>query len=738
MEDKQNELLHQQQETEERRYLENVLANLDKTLAGMNEELSGNRHDLAEAQRQVWEDETQLIRSFDDVITLSQIQQEYGTAQARIYDKLREKRNLARARNSPYFGRIDFAENDFIEDAEGEPAQLPVQPNAGDSGEVHCEAEPGDEAESIYIGPVSIDRFGSRQRLVYDWRTPVASLFYEQGLGPAAYRCPTGVMKGKLLLKRQYGIEDGKLRYWFDTDTKINDELLGIVLAESAATHLKTIVKSIQKEQNVAIRAGSSQDLIVIGPAGSGKSSVGMHRCAWLLYHYRDRITASNLLVISSSGLFADYVSGILPELGERELRRAVFSSLLQPFLPEGRRMEDRFEQMEWMLTHPGDERGIRVKSSVGFLNFIQEQMASLPLSAADVTVFDEVVCPGEELCRMILPDPHSTTATRIERLTGAVSERVSDYFEQHEEDLVRKLRSESDTVLFDDEIPVLLLKKRNEVTRIMEERFRTDNCLDAKELYLRFLREYTNDEGLAARTAEALESDTIPYEDILVLALLRLMIGEGSVYPQIVHILVDEAQDLSAFSHALIRTLFPKSRFTILADPCQRISRDGLGEEEIRALYPKAEVKYLRKSYRSTGPIAEYAQQFLPEQLRFDFFAREGEQPVRLTGNLIRTIRNTVEKETASGCTSVCVLTRTLAEAVHLAEKLPGVVPILDSNQTLPRKPVLMPLMYAKGLEFDAVISVDDGKADDQAKYVMATRALHRLYLADASGMDA
>ena len=219
----------------------------------------------------------------------------------------------------------------------------------------------------------------------------------------------------------------------------------------------------------------------------------------------------------------------------------------------------------------------------------------------------------------------------------------------------------------------------------------------------------------------------------MLVLALLHLLIGEGTTFPQIVHILVDEAQDLSVFSHALIRALFPKSRFTILADPCQRISCDGLGEDELRALYPKSEVRYLRKSYRSTGPISAYAQQFLPEPLRYDYFAREGEEPVRLTGDLVRSIRRTVEKETSAGCASVCVLTRTLAETERLAPKLPCLVPITDSNQTLPRKPVLMPLMYAKGLEFDAVIVIDDDKADEQARYVMATRALHRLYLADS-----
>ena len=269
-------------------FLEDVEIKLQKRLEEIGQSLSDGQKEIDNMQEYYWENYTEMDEyGYED----------YDNQQALLHqvnannEKLQLKHRFEKMLDAPFFGRVDFMYD-------------------GD-----------DEPEPFYIGIGNFAEKTGMQPLIYDWRAPVSSLFYDYDKGPASYEAPAGRLDGEILSKWQFKIQNGELVYAFESDTKIDDDILKKELGTNSDVKLKNIVRTIQKEQNAIIRNTKDRILVIQGAAGSGKTSIALHRIAYLLYHERDTLKSSNILILSPNSVFADYISHILPELGEENIR---------------------------------------------------------------------------------------------------------------------------------------------------------------------------------------------------------------------------------------------------------------------------------------------------------------------------------------------------------------------------------------------------------------------------------
>jgi len=337
---------------QEQERLDSVTEKLQARIAELEPEVAGLRDQVVDFRKRFWEEVTVNTSTHEDFeetfFTIKQQAAVLSERERSHRQRMRQWQSLNRLLPSPYFGRIDFEEDGL------------------------------NLTEQVYIGVSSFVDKDGMSFLVYDWRTPIASLYYDYPPGEAAYSTPGGLVAGKMTLKRQYRIREGKLRNLFDASLTIGDELLQQVLGHGADSQMKSIVATIQKEQNAIIRDEQSRMLIVQGAAGSGKTSAALQRVAYLLYRYRDRIKADQIVLFSPNSMFNSYVSTVLPELGEENMQQTTFQEYLEYWLGETLRLEDPFDQLEYVLTQgedPGYEarlEGIRYKSSEAYLQALQ------------------------------------------------------------------------------------------------------------------------------------------------------------------------------------------------------------------------------------------------------------------------------------------------------------------------------------------------------------------------------
>ena len=280
-------------------HLEEIKEHIEAQLKEETESRNAQQEGLVQKRREMWEECAHGVNDFDDIVSMNAYDETLREKYGHFMRKEESVRQLSYLKETPYFGRIDFLEN----------------------GERF--------AEEIYIGRYGFRNKKTREYEVYDWRTPIASLFYDSGIGEAAYQCPAGAITGEVTCKRQYKIENGELKYCYDTNVAVQDEVLEEVLAENTDKVLRVIIDTITREQNQAIRQPHALNMLVTGPAGSGKTSVGMHRLAYLLYHNREYLHAEKIVVLSRNQIFSSYVSEILPELGEENVQEILFDSLI-------------------------------------------------------------------------------------------------------------------------------------------------------------------------------------------------------------------------------------------------------------------------------------------------------------------------------------------------------------------------------------------------------------------------
>ncbi|GGA34204.1 RNA polymerase recycling motor HelD [Paenibacillus physcomitrellae] len=345
-------MVNEQDWNQEQERLSKVKGQLQERIAELEPEVDGLQNQAGEIRKRFWEEVTVNTASDEDFEeTFHSIKQQEAllSERERSYRlKLQQWKNLQRLLPSPYFGRIDFTENG-----------LGIK-------------------EQVYIGVSSFVDSEGLNFLIYDWRTPIASMYYDYSPGPAAYDTPGGRVEGVMELKRQYQIRNGRLQNVFDTSLTIGDELLQQVLGKGADSQMRSIVATIQKEQNAIIRDDQSRMLIVQGAAGSGKTSAALQRVAYLLYKDRERLKADQVVLFSPNPMFNSYVSTVLPELGEENMQQATFQEYLEYGLGAALRLEDPFDQIEYVLTEQSTReyearlKGIEYKASASFLQALQ------------------------------------------------------------------------------------------------------------------------------------------------------------------------------------------------------------------------------------------------------------------------------------------------------------------------------------------------------------------------------
>jgi len=694
--------------------------------------LKSRRENLLEARRSMAK-ATGIIRDFDDVALLTmyagevaQVTQAYGEISKRL-------KILQRLLHSPYFARIDFVEDGF-------------------------------DLEHIYIGRHSLMDEKTHAYYIYDWRAPISSMYYDHGVGRASFTIPPDIngtpppIEGEILLKRQFQIENGELVYSFDSDLAVEDDILRLELSKISDAKIKTIIHSIQKEQNTAIRS-EDKDILVFGPAGSGKTSVGLHRLAYLLYRHRETLSSARVRIFSPSPIFASYIEGIIPDLGEDDVETLDFPSLIEKYLPGKRAFHDQYKQIEYLAKAPINDPWrcwLNEKYSSGFIMYLEEYIKNYSPSFEAITFNRDILCAGERLASLYTDRTTAgTLASKTSRIITHVNQRYDEYFLQSKQSITELFNTIRDDNFSTGEIRRLFEEERSIVLADLRSRLMPK----AKRIYEKVLigwakkrRKETGNNNLPIGFAkEALSQEKLYFEDALMLMYIDILIGRIPQEKQVKHILLDEAQDVCILQHCILKRLFANCHFTILGDTNQALYH-GINmhnQAEIVAEYPKAKVIPLTTSYRSTYEISRFAANVLADGHEIDLsslYMRSGDEPV-----LIKTLKPAVAtldiiKNLPKGYKTVGILLTTAHAArtfyddlmieAESHENIPPIKLIADTNAGFAPGLMVMALPFAKGLEFDAVIcpeygqDVFDGQFGQKMLYLTCTRALHQLYL--------
>ncbi len=670
-----------------REFLPYVLENLKKRIEEIDASILEGEKDIEEMHEYYWENYTEMDQyGYEDFDNRQALLNRINANQESILLRRRLKKML----DSPFFGRVDFC-------YEGE-----------------------EEEEIFYIG---IGNFAARTGgvpLVYDWRAPVCSLFYDYDKGTASYLAPQGEIFGEIKAKWQYKIRRGKMLYQFESDIKIDDEILKEELGSNGTVQLKNIVRTIQKEQNAIIRNQQDKVLVIQGAAGSGKTSVALHRIAYLLYHDRKNLKSSNILILSPNSAFSDYISHILPELGEENIQEMSFDLFAYQQLKDTiEDCEDRYEYLERRLWGIGGEDLYQEKQSREFINKMEGYLLSLEdelMGFKDVSYKGFVKTEGEIIQLFYFKFMELPLLSRMEA--------VAEYFI----DEVETLRGKD---LPDEDREAVLGKF-----------FSMYETRDLYVLYSRFLEQ----EGYPPLPPVPREKRRLKYEDVYPLLYLKYRLLTQTGHSRIKHLVVDEMQDYSRLQYLLLKKIF-SCRMTILGDKAQTIDDKA---QDVFTFLPEILGKDIKKismnkSYRNTAEISQYANR-LVHLTDIEVFNRHGrpvtEKQAASMEEALEEIWREIPKEKERFETAA-VITRTEAEAISAygylckkaeqeGEESPE-LSLLDRNSTSFKKGVTVLAFYlAKGLEFDQVFSLFPAEKrsalDLQGRYIAATRALHEL----------
>lgn len=679
-----------------REYLQYVLKCLNDRLAQADAAILEGEKEIEDMHEYYWENYTEMDQyGYEDYDNQQALFRQMNANE----EQFRLRKRFKKMQDSPFFGRVDFRYD-------------------GD-----------EEAETFYIGIGNLSESAGSLPLVYDWRAPVSGLFYDYDKGPASYEAPSGIFEGEVTSKWQYKIRKGKMLYEFESDVKIDDEILGAELGSNGEVQLKNIVRTIQKEQNEIIRNTKDKIMVIQGAAGSGKTSVALHRIAYLLYHDRENLKSSNVLILSPNGVFADYISHILPELGEENIREMSFDLFAYRELKDiVGDCEDRYDQIEHTVLNPKIQDICREKQSPEFVSKLDGFVLRLE---DELMNFRDVEYRGCTLSEKEIIDLFYFKFLDVPLLSRMHS--VAEYFI----DQVETLR---DRDLSDEE--------REEVMECFRSMYETRDCY---VLYSRFLEK----EGYRPLPHCQIEKRRLRYEDVYPVLYLKYTLYQCRNHHGIKHVVVDEMQDYSWIQYLLIHKMFP-CRMTILGDKAQTMEDET---QDVLKFLPKIFGKDIRKivmnrSYRNTMEVAQYANHLTGIE-DMELFERHGE-PVdeRTFSSTEEALESVLEKwlNRREEFETEALIFLTEREAEHaflyIEKRLKEIAPEAENqlcymnrdSQSFKKGLTVTTFYLAKGLEFDQVFGIFEEDRESglqcQAKYITATRALHELhmYITDTS----
>lgn len=666
---------------QEEEYLKKTLAVIKELIENDDNSIKDKMAEIQEMKKYLWENNAML----DDAEIASgmyNVNCDISYTNENIKKLLKLKKSL----ENPYFGRVDFESDGF--------------------------------SEPIYIGINGIAK--DLNFYVFDWRTPIASLFYNYGTGPASYEAPSGTISGNISLKRQYKISNEKIERCFNSDINIDDEYLQEILANASSEKMTNIVNTIQKEQNEIIRNVSDKYLIVQGIAGSGKTSVALHRIAYLLYKEKN-LSSNNVLIFSPNDVFSQYISNVLPELGEDNVLQTTFSDFAGAYIRDFKEIESFTKFIERYYKNDGiseeEYKTTKYKISNEFKSLIDNYIERYRenMSFIRPIIINDKSIKIDDLNRLL--------KTTFEKLP--LSERI---------DRISEYICDQNNISY---------KKYGKVIR---EKIKTvvNFNLDVKKMYEDIISsdQFKECAGLK-ENANFTVGKQLRYDDLLPLMYIYF---EMNGYPKnnsIRHLIIDEAQDYSLLQLYMLKKIFYTASFTVLGDIHQTINPYYIYNNlnEINSIFEnKGKYIELNKTYRSSQEIIEFTNQILGLDNACSV-RKNNAIPVTIRSvpkqQAVIQIMQDIEQMRENGIKRIAIITKNNAETIELYDRLKDQlddINIIQQNaKTGIGNLVILPSYISKGLEFDGVISYTDDNNEYQEKdkylfYVVCTRAQHNL----------
>ena len=737
------------EETLEQKHLDNIMKQIkerEKSLKKSIKSAEGQARDLnSHFFDDVKLDYDGYSTSMETALSIHQQQQLLSEREHAWQHSAKQLDTVERLEKRPYFARVDFKE-------QGEK-----------------------KPETIYIG---LGSFADKDNhfLIYDWRAPISSIYYDGKLGEVSYNSPEGKITVDMTKKRQFMIEDGKIVNMFDTNESIGDQMLLEVLSEKSSTQMKSIVTTIQQEQNKIIRNTSADLLFVQGAAGSGKTSAILQRIAYLLYRYRGNLTSSDVIMFSPNQLFNDYIKNVLPEMGEQNMVQMTYWQFVARRLP-GMNVENLFKQFE---DQNSDTNISKFKGSVNFFNlltryakhlnkrgvifkniyfrdkkkpyFDKEKIKEIYYSYHETySLANRIDATREELIKMLNRKitPETKKAWVARTIEGMSQSELNELYDRPDQEFESEAKEEA---FLGRKIVLKALKGVHK--RILHNHF-----INMRAQYLSFLRavpkmvdlakwDITEDDWLhhIDEVKENFKKHDIAITDVSAYLYLYDLITGRRTHYEMRYAFIDEIQDYTPFQLAYLKYNFPRAKFTMLGDLNQAIftkdeSRSLL--KQISGLFDpeKTDVVRLTKSYRSTKQLTNFTKQILRQGEKIEAFNRQGPKPViwgrdndeKAIDVLVDVLRDNEKRKMTT-----VIITKDLASAkfVHeeLSKKKEPTTLIATANQRLVDGTLVIPSYLAKGLEFDAVVMWGANKEnyhqldETQLVYTITSRAMYKL----------
>ncbi len=670
-------------EREELTRLETCQKSIQDSLGVLGSRLNAYAKEIQETKDYLWEARRDLDH-IDKVALRQTIEQKMRSAEV-----LREQQQkLLKLRKSPYFGRFDFARD-----------------GGGKTG-----------AEPIYVGVHDCRDEALGRTLVHDWRAPISSMFYDCEIGPARYQAPSGEVHGRLELKRQFRIRDGRMEFMLESSVNIVDDVLQQELSRASDDGMKNIVATIQRDQNAIIRDAEAHTLIIQGVAGSGKTSIALHRIAFLLYRFKNTLSSKDILIISPNRVFADYIGNVLPELGEEQVGEIGMETLADELLEGKIRFQTYFEQTALLLEKNDDALKARIaaKSSLEFLKQIDAHIDQLEAGSFAAAEWRSG--------RDIVPAWHFQETWQKYRGLP-VKERIAEVIGMTEHQFFLHYRREL----------------RPEEKRSLREAVRGMVRRTTLRAAYKGFYDWMGRPELFKPVRGKLE-----YADLFPLIYFKMRLeGVDNPRKDVKHLLIDEMQDYSPVQYAVLGKLFP-CRKTILGDATQSVNPySATNAAQIQDVLRAAAPVKLTRSYRSTWEIMQFALAISPND-ELVAMERHGEPPqivvCKRPDDVVARIVAEVEAFEASSHRTLAIIAKTQPQASDLQRSLTQIgltARLLDTGSAgFSTGVVVCTALLAKGLEFDRVIVPDASnltyhtEMDRNLLYVACTRAMHRLTL--------
>lgn len=650
----------------EENYLDKTVSLVRKKISKLGQELYDDDSKVLEFKKLIWDTHTEM-----DPTEMRSMMAESDLQVTIMQNKGNYLQRLFRIQNKPYFGSIRFKEED-------------------------------NEEENIYIGITHVE--DKLNYYVHDWRSPICSMFYDFETGPAYYKAPSGIIRGDITRKRQYIIEDAKLKHIFDNDLNISDSLLQEVLAEESSDKMKNIVNTIQEEQNKVIRNTEDKNLIVEGIAGSGKTSVALHRIAFLLYRIPN-LTSGNVVVFTPNKVFSEYISNVLPELGEDNTYDMTFYDLLCQNINEYKDIEDFTGFISrYYKGNVTNYDMIKYKQSDDIIKDIDNYIANLldNVCFMDNLTFDNFIEVDKEELNTMLKYKYNRFPL-FERVKEIAKRIASNNYEG-------SIKNAS-----------AIMKKLKDIINIK---------LDLKYIINDF---YSSD---FFKYKDKLSDKYLFYEDACIFLYIKSLLVGFNTNHVIREIVIDEAQDYNKLQYLIIKKTFKTSNYTILGDTNQTINPyykyDSL--EELTSIFDSSKYITLTKTYRSTGKIIDYTNKILGLN-HVTAIRNDKASDIIFRNNVGKDdfLRDIEYLKNISK--SIAIITKNDSEASYVYDLLKDdcSAALIDGFSHIKRDLVIVPAYVAKGLEFDSVIIYTDvdnkySEEDKYLFYVACTRAQHNL----------